>query len=305
MGDPPLAESEVQQVLQCVIDFFLHHRMHHFLQAFIECKDQQVTHAFSKALTADSGLLLKFVLHQACVDVEILRSLPPEENVPVRGEVVEALQRVQQDAPEIALPAGKDWKDFAEAVEALKAAPTLQEAAALLQRLDDWLRSVLDALSPPRLDQVTRWMAVRDACLRRPAAPPALRRRLFLPQRAAGEGCSEIEAAAPAQSPPGGHQSRPDPIPGPAATDGEGTPEAGRTLRKRTLHHSSVDLDVEEESPQPPRRRPWTAEEDRLLRAAVRRHGAGHWADICRSEVVLQRRGQVAVKDRWRVLSAP
>lgn len=59
----------------------------------------------------------------------------------------------------IALPAGKDWKDFAEAVEALKAAPTLQEAAALLQRLDDWLRSVLDALSPPRLDQVTRWMA--------------------------------------------------------------------------------------------------------------------------------------------------
>lgn len=40
---------------------------------------------------------------------------------------------------------------------------------------------------------------VRDACLRRPAAPPALRRRLFLPQRAAGEGCSEIEAAAPGQ----------------------------------------------------------------------------------------------------------
>eukprot|EP00668_Euglena_longa_P001115 GGOE01001331.1.p1 GENE.GGOE01001331.1~~GGOE01001331.1.p1 ORF type:complete len:311 (-),score=60.75 GGOE01001331.1:89-1021(-) len=308
MADPPLAEKEVEQVVQCIADFFLHHRMPHFLRAFIECKDQRVTETFRKALTADPALHLKFLLHQARKDVEILQSLPDENegNAQLSAEVVEALQRVHRDAPEIPLPANKDWEDFAQAVAALKVVTRPQEAVVPCQKLDGWLCSTLDALAKPQLDELPRWSAMHTVCLGPPSVDANLRRCHFLPRNASGGKPSGKATTVSAEGQSGKGHSPPHPAALPQRSPGDDAhSESGRMLRKRTLHHLSADEMVATPPPteQQSKRRPWSAEEDGLLRAAVKRVGAGHWADICRSNAVLQRRGQVAVKDRWRILS--
>ncbi|XP_055038615.2 telomeric repeat-binding factor 1 [Misgurnus anguillicaudatus] len=48
-------------------------------------------------------------------------------------------------------------------------------------------------------------------------------------------------------------------------------------------------------------RRKWTSEEDRMLKAGVRRHGEGKWAIIL-NEFDFKNRTSVMLKDRWRTL---
>jgi hypothetical protein len=324
MASDDLEARQLKCLVQCMADFLLQHNKVRYLEGLMTLQDPQALSDFRSAVTSEDQLAYKAMLHQALVDVRVLAS--GDLRTPDAEWAVNSLTQVKSDVANFPVtPELMRFMDLLQRVDDVYSEHDVQSLKDACGELEQWLLATLAAFSWPALQcwsDLLKLFGPPPTAAAATAVPPApAHTPAAAVTPASSDAAAAVVPAAPASAPAaavvvpsipagavaGNAPLPPPPPPGVTANVQNGRPRARRSAPPTTdgSHHAAPLLTTDPaQGPRGTKRRAWTVDEDRLLRAAVKRHGVGKWAKICKASSVLAQRGQVALKDRWRVLTS-